>query len=85
MKNHLRPIKENESDSVIRGKALKVLGLPEDATPEEITMAFLRSHNDDPLKDHHRLAPEIRQLFKDWEDDIKRKKKDLPEEKKEAA
>jgi hypothetical protein len=85
MKNHLRPIKENESDPVIRGKALKVLGLPEDATPEEITMAFLRSHNDDPLKDHHRLAPRIRQLFKDWEEDRKQRKEALPEEKKKAA
>jgi hypothetical protein len=85
MKNHLRAIKENEDDPVIRGKALKVLGLPEDATSEEITMAFLRRHDDEPLKDHHRLTPEIMQLFRDWEKYRKRIKEILPKEKKEAA
>ena len=85
MKNHLREIKENEGDPVIRGKALKVLGLPEDATSEEITMAFLLSHNDDPIKDHHRLAPKIRQLFKDWEEDRKQRKEAPPKKRKKAA
>lgn len=75
MKKHLRTIKENEGDPVIRGKALKVLGLPEDATPEEMTMAFMRRPEDDPINDHHRLAIEIREIFKGWEEDRKKNRK----------
>lgn len=83
MKNHLREIKETKGDPIIRGKALEVLGLPEDATPEEMTMAFLISHDDNPLRDHHKPTPAIRQLFKDWEND--KKAPPAIKERKEAA
>jgi len=76
---------EIKGDPVIREKTLKVLGLPEDATPEEMTMAFLTSHKDNPANDHHRLTPELSQLFKDWEEYRKRIKKILPEKEREAA
>lgn len=82
MNNHLREIKGPQGDPVIRGKALRVLGLPEDATPEEITMAFLARPDDDPVHDHHMLTPEIRQLFKDWREYRKQVKGVLAGEKK---
>ena len=84
-KRHLKEIKELKGDPAIRGKALEVLGLSEDATPEEITMAFLLNRTDDPIKDHHKLTPAMKELFRSWKKYREREKEILAEKRKEAA